>query len=164
MFIYELMYLNELSLLGTPTSSRKWFGPKDTDSRGLLYNACREALRHSVAVRLNVGMGITSNFERDMIIGARRAGSRISETADLTYHSVQGLQRIVRQTKKSSQRPSWGWKQLVDERSKEKGKRMATHNDAEKQCAEQHLGTYNSSILVTDGFLQQKTTPGSTPI
>ena len=38
---------------------RKWITPADSESHGsgLLYKAGREALRHSVTVRLNVRMG-----------------------------------------------------------------------------------------------------------
>jgi hypothetical protein len=68
---------------------------------------------------------------------------------------------------------SCGRKQLVDERLKENGKNSASYQTGHKQanngtvqqwCAEQHLGMHNSSVLVTDGLLQQTTTPGSTAI
>ena len=76
------------SLLATPSRSRKWFTPTDSESRGrgLLYKAGRQASRHSVTIRLNVRMGKTSdlsNFERGMIVGARHACSGISETSAL---------------------------------------------------------------------------------
>ena len=67
------------SLLGTPSRSRKWFATRDSESRGLglLYKAGRQALRHSVTIRLNVRRGKTrdlSDYERGMIVGARLAG------------------------------------------------------------------------------------------
>ena len=40
--------------------------------------------------------------------------------------------------------------------------RRATNNGAVQQwCADRHLETHNSSVLVTEGILQQTTTPGS---
>ncbi|CDQ73736.1 unnamed protein product [Oncorhynchus mykiss] len=53
---------------------------------GLPYKAGRQALRHSVTIQLNDRMGKTSDlrdFECGMIVGTRRAGSSISETAGL---------------------------------------------------------------------------------
>jgi hypothetical protein len=80
--------LSVASLLATPPHSQKWFAPADSEScgRGLLYKAGRQASRHSVTVRLKVRMGKTSdliNFAHGLIVGARSAGSSISETSGL---------------------------------------------------------------------------------
>jgi hypothetical protein len=48
------------------------FADSESRDRSLLYKAGRQALMHSVTVRLNVGMGKTSDlgyFEHSMIVG-----------------------------------------------------------------------------------------------
>ena len=71
----------------------------DSESRacGLLYEAGRQASRLSVAVQLNVRMGKTSDlsdFKSGMIVGARCAGSSISETAGLLGFSHTTVSRV----------------------------------------------------------------------
>ena len=85
--------------------------------------AGRQALRHSVTVRLNVRMGKTSdlsNFELGMIVSGRCAGSSIIEMAILLGLSHMTVSRVYREwcnkQKTSSQQQSCGRKQLVDER------------------------------------------------
>uniref|UniRef100_A0A673ZGB9 Transposase Tc1-like domain-containing protein n=1 Tax=Salmo trutta TaxID=8032 RepID=A0A673ZGB9_SALTR len=104
-------------------------------------------------------------FERGMVVGAMRTGlSSILKTATLLGFSrttVSGVYREWRDKHKtSSQRQSCRQKQLVDRRGRRSGKNHAI----QQWCAERHLGKYNSLIIVTDGLLQQTTTPGSTPI
>jgi hypothetical protein len=79
--------------------------------------------RHPVSVQLNVRMGITSDlgdFELGMIVGAKRPGSSISETAAILGFSRTSVSRVYRKwcnkQKTSSQCQSCGQKQLVDER------------------------------------------------
>ena len=97
---------SEDSLLGTLPCSRKRFFPPDSESRGRgsLYKAGRQAgrqaSRHSVTVRLKVRMGKTSDktdFEPGMIIGARRAGSNISETAGVMGFSCTTQSRVYQE-------------------------------------------------------------------
>ncbi len=64
--------------------------------------------------------GDLSDFERGMVIGARRAGLRISKTADLLGFSRTTISRVYKEgsekEKISSERPLCGWKCLVDVR------------------------------------------------
>ena len=61
-----------------------------------------------------------SDFERGMIVGARHAGSRISETSTLLGFSRTTLSRVYQEwcdkQKTSVQQQPCGQKQLVDER------------------------------------------------
>jgi hypothetical protein len=70
------------------TRSQIFCIPTDSESRshGLLCKVGRQASKHSVTLQLNVRMGKTgdlSDFERGMIVCARRAGYSIPETDGL---------------------------------------------------------------------------------
>ncbi len=70
--------------------------------------------------------GDLSDFERGMVVGAKRAGLSISETADLLGFSRMTISRVHREwtekEKTSSERQFCGWKYLVDARGQ---RRMA---------------------------------------
>ena len=85
-----------------------------------------------------------SDIERGMIVGARRAGSSISETAGLLGFSRVRVSRVYQEwcdkQKTSSQLQSCGWKQLVDERlgenhaSSQVGHKQANNDVVQQRC------------------------------
>jgi hypothetical protein len=73
---------------------------RESHGRGLLYKAGRQAVRHSVPVRLNVRMSKASDlsdFERSVIICVRRATSSISEMVSLLGFSHTTVSRVYRE-------------------------------------------------------------------
>ncbi len=64
--------------------------------------------------------GDLSDFERGMVVGARRADLSILKTADLLGFSHTTISSVFREwsekEKISSERQLWGWKCLVDVR------------------------------------------------
>uniref|UniRef100_A0A4W5R473 Acidic leucine-rich nuclear phosphoprotein 32 family member n=1 Tax=Hucho hucho TaxID=62062 RepID=A0A4W5R473_9TELE len=118
-------------------------------SRGLLYKAGRQA--SSYAVQLNVRMGKKSDlreFERGMIVGARRAGSSISQTAALLGFSRTTVSVVYREwrdkQKTSSQRQSSGRKQLVDKKGRRRLERIVQAN--RRATIRQITAQYNSGV------------------
>ena len=73
-----------------------------------------------------------SDFERGMIVGARRAGSSVSKTADVLGFSRTTVSRVFREwsekQKTSSNRRSCGRKPLVDERGERRMARIVQSN------------------------------------
>ncbi|XP_059206171.1 uncharacterized protein LOC131985141 [Centropristis striata] len=88
-----------------------------------------------------------SEFERGMIVGARRAGYSISETANRLGFSRTGVSRVYREwcekQKTSSERGSCGRKRLVDDNGERTMERVVEANN--HATTEQIQALYNSS-------------------
>ncbi len=69
--------------------------------------------------------GDLSDFERGMVVGAKRAGLSISKTADLLGFSRTTISSVYREwsekEKMSSKQQLCGWKGLVDVRGQDNG-------------------------------------------
>ncbi|KAK6324713.1 hypothetical protein J4Q44_G00040550 [Coregonus suidteri] len=87
-------------------------------------------------------------FERGMIVGARRAGSSISQTAALLGFSRTTVSVVYREwrdkQKTSSQRQSSGRKQLVDKRGRRRLERIVQAN--RRATIRQITAQYNSGV------------------
>lgn len=87
-----------------------------------------------------------SDFERGMIVGARRAGCSISETVNLLGFSKTAVSRVYREwcekQKTSSHRGSCGRKRLVDDSGEKRMERVVEANNHATMVQIQAL--YNS--------------------
>ena len=70
-------------------------------------------------------MGKNCDFDRGMIIGARQGGLSISETGIFTHYCLECLQRMVRNSIKTSNEQQFcGQKRLVNERGQRRRARL----------------------------------------
>ncbi len=92
-----------------------------------------------------------SDFERGMVVGARRAGLSISKTADLLGFSRTTISRVYRKRsekeKISSERQLFGWKCLVDVRGQRRMGRLV--RDDRKATVTQITTRYNQGMQNT---------------
>ncbi len=92
-----------------------------------------------------------SDFERGMVVGARRAGLSISNTADLLGFSRTTISRVYRECSEksqiSSERQLCGQKCLVDVRGQRRMGRLVRDN--RKATVTQITTRYNQSMQST---------------
>ncbi len=95
--------------------------------------------------------GDLSDFERGMVVGARRADLSISKTADLLGFSHTTISSVFREwsekEKISSERQLWGWKCLVDVRVQWRMGRLVI--DYRKATVTQITTRYNQGMQNT---------------
>ncbi len=110
--------------------------------------------RHLDVVKTSIRMGKKgdlSDFERGMVVGARRTGLSISKTADLLGFSHTTISRVYRERSKnekiSSERQLCGWKCLVDVRGQRRMVRLV--RDDRKATVTQIIPRYNQAMQNT---------------
>uniref|UniRef100_A0A669DEJ3 Tc3 transposase DNA binding domain-containing protein n=1 Tax=Oreochromis niloticus TaxID=8128 RepID=A0A669DEJ3_ORENI len=89
-----------------------------------------------------------SEFERGMIVGARRAGCSLSQTANLLGCSRTAVSRVHREwwhkQKTSSDRGASGRKRLVDENGE---KRLASMLEANREATVEEIHAMYNKII-----------------
>ncbi len=117
--------------------------------------------------------GDLRDFERGMVVGARRAGLSISKTADLLGFSHKTISSVYREWsekhKISSERQLCGQKCLVDQRRigrliRDDRKATVTQITTRYKQDMQNTIFHNTLNPAADGLQQQKTTPSAAPV
>ncbi len=92
-----------------------------------------------------------SDFERGMVVGARRTGLSISQTTDLLGFSLTTISRVYRERSEkeriSSERQLCGWRCLVDVRGQRRVDRLV--RDDRKTTVTQITTRYNQGMQNT---------------
>ncbi len=101
--------------------------------------------------------GDLSNFERGMVVGARRTGLSISKTADLLGFSRTTISRSEKE-KISNERQLRGWKCLVDVRGQRRMGRLVRDDRKATVDRRPHrvplLSPCHKAQIISDWFLE----------
>ncbi len=143
LFIYIYIYIYIYTLTGhlvTQIANQPITWQQLNASRCAEY----DLLKFKPSIRMGK-KGDLSDFERGMVVGARRAGLSISKTADLLGFSCTTISRVYREwfkkEKISSERQLCGWKCLFDVRSQRRMGRLV--RDDRKTTVTQITTLYN---------------------